>query len=67
MVMHDTIEKIPVAKYFLCGKDNVEKEVSKEEFISAERATGFYPEKGDDLATMGFTGPTGITGSIKYE
>ena len=55
------------AKYYLSHPQLGEKEVTKEEFIKAERAAGFRSKSGsmDDCATGGFTG-NGISGSIKY-
>ena len=54
-------------KYFLSHPQLGEKEVTKEEFIKAERAAGFRSNSGsmDDCATGGFSG-NGISGSIKY-
>jgi len=56
-------------KYYLRGcweKDC--KEVSKEQYIQAERAAGFYPKSGgkNDIATAGFSNGT-ITGRVEYE
>lgn len=54
-------------EYYLSHKLLGEKEVTKEEFIKAERAAGFYPKSGnpDDCATGGFGGD-GLRGSVKY-
>lgn len=54
-------------KYYLKHEEFGEKEVSKEAFIKAERAAGFYPKSGnpDDCATSGFGG-NGMSGSVKY-
>jgi len=55
-----------VNKYYL-SFHGLEKEVTKEEFIKAERQAGFYSKFGPDhLATGGFGGG-GISGSIRYE
>ena len=60
-------------KYFLSANTGIEAldkhevEVTREEFIKAERQAGFYPKGGGDhLATGGFSGG-GIRGRIKYE
>lgn len=63
--MHDVIETIPRPRYFLRDEDGVDREVSEAEFIQAERAEGFYPEKGEGVATCGFEGR--VTGTIIYE
>jgi len=53
-------------KYYLKADfQNEYQEVTKEEFIQAERAAGFRPKYGDGLATGGFLG-NGVSGSIKY-
>ena len=54
-------------KYYLSHKILGEKEVSKEEFIKAERNAGFYPKSGngDDCATGGFAA-AGINGTVRY-
>ena len=53
-------------KYYLKADFQKEaQEVTKEEFITAERAAGFRPKYGDGLATGGFSG-NGVNGSIKY-
>lgn len=54
-------------KYYLKHEEFGEKEVSKEAFIKAERAAGFYPKSGnlDDCATGGF-GSGGMSGTVKY-
>ena len=55
-----------VDKYYLKADFQKEyQEVTKEEFIQAERAAGFNPKYGDGLATGGFSG-NGVSGSIKY-
>ena len=56
------------ATYFLKHDIFGEKEVSKEDFIKAERAAGFYPKSGrpDDCATGGFGQYGGLSGYIKY-
>lgn len=70
-----TCEKIKTEKYFLytgLGPDRTEKEVTKQEFIKAERNAGFRPKLASNhpdymnvCATGGFgSGDTG--GSIKY-
>jgi len=50
--------------YFLEHPVFGSKEVTKEEWISAERAAGFHPKFGDGPATGGFSG-NGMSGSIK--
>lgn len=54
-------------KYFLSHPQLGEKEVTKEDFIKAERAAGFYPKSGnpDDCATGGFGG-NGLSGTVRY-
>ncbi|WP_391557166.1 hypothetical protein [Robertmurraya sp.] len=54
-------------KYFLSHPQFGEKEVTKEEFIKAERAAGFRPKSGRDdvCATGGFSGK-GLSGSVRY-
>ncbi len=54
-------------KYFLSHPQLGEKEVTKEEYIRAERATGFRSKSGRDdvCATGGFSG-NGISGSVRY-
>lgn len=54
-------------EYFLSHPQLGEKQVTKKEFINAERAAGFRSKSGsmDDCATGGFSG-NGISGSIKY-
>ncbi|EFU5438376.1 hypothetical protein HT774_004154 [Salmonella enterica] len=42
-------------RYFLSHPAFGEKEVTQEEFISAERAAGFYPKSGSGVATGGFS------------
>lgn len=42
-------------RYFVVVKDSVRVEITKEEFISAERHQGFRPKVGD-VATGGFSG-----------
>ena len=52
-------------KYFLKADFQSEyQEVTKEEFIAAERAAGFRPKSGDGIATSGFSG-SGVSGSIE--
>lgn len=54
-------------KYFLSHEILGEKEVTKEEFIKAERQAGFYPKSGncEDCATSGFSRGS-ISGTVKY-
>ncbi len=54
-------------EYYLSHPQLGEKEVTKEEFIKAERAAGFYPKSGNpnDCATGGFGG-NGLSGSVRY-
>lgn len=55
-----------IAKYFIEHTLFGEKEVSKEEFIKAERSAGFRSKFGpDNLATGGFSSGD-ISGTIKY-
>jgi len=56
-----------IVKYYLKHELLGEKEVSKEEFIKAERAVGFRPKSGnpDDCATGGFSG-NGLNGKVRY-
>ena len=52
-------------KYYLKADFQKEyQEVTKEEFIQAERCAGFRPKYGDGLATGGFSGG-GVSGSIR--
>lgn len=46
-----------------------EKEVTRQEYIAAERNAGFYPRNGDkeSLATGGFGTLNGISGRVKTE
>ncbi len=54
-------------KYFLKGDWEEDwKEVTKEEFINAERAAGFRPKSGDGVATGGFGG-NGVSGRVEGE
>ena len=51
-------------KYYLKADFQKDKqEVTKEEFIQAERAAGFRPKYGDGIATGGFSG-NGVSGYI---
>ena len=54
-------------EYYLSHPQLGQKEVTKEEFIRAERAAGFRSKIGRDdvCATGGFSG-NGVSGSIKY-
>lgn len=54
-------------KYYLSHPQLGEKEVTKEEFIQAERAAGFRSKSGRDdvCATGGFSG-NGISGHVRY-
>jgi hypothetical protein len=55
------------ARYYLSHSLFGEREVTREQFIAAERAAGFYPKFGqpDDLATGGFSSGD-ISGSIRH-
>lgn len=55
-------------RYFLKHGALGEREVSREEFIRAERMVGFWPKSNDPnaLATAGFSG-SGISGRIEYQ
>ncbi len=57
-----------IEKYFLKHPVLGEKEVTREEFIAAEREAGYSPKSGNpnDLATGGFGSRFGMTGSIRY-
>lgn len=54
-------------KYFISHEILGEKEVTKQEFIKAERSAGFSPKSGnpEDCATGGF-GANGIKGTVRY-
>jgi hypothetical protein len=59
-------------RYFLCaayraGKDEAWEEVTKTEFVAAERAAGFHNTMGrpDEPATGGFSGH-GVSGRVRY-
>jgi hypothetical protein len=59
-------------RYFLKVGDGPEKEVSKKEWIVAERQSGFYPKCFDPVyeipATAGFhNSQTGVSGRMEYE
>jgi hypothetical protein len=57
-------------KYFLKRFDGIEKEVTKTEYVNAERQSNFWP-KGEDkgqIATSGFSSSsTGMSGRVVYE
>lgn len=53
-------------QFFLSHPAFGEKEVTRQEFIAAERAAGFYSRTGSDLATGGFSSHGGVSGSVKY-
>ena len=63
-------------KYFLSvtlGGEKIEREVTLEEFCKAERAAGFrpkmwsgHPKYMTTVATGGFSGSGGVSGSIMY-
>lgn len=55
-------------KYFI-GQGNEYKEVSKEEYVIAEREAGFYNTLGypDEPATSAFVGLFGIRGYTEFE
>jgi hypothetical protein len=61
-----------MTSYFLSRGDRPEVEVTKEEFVSAERNAGFYNTVGepDEPATGSFSthtrGEEGISGRIQY-
>lgn len=55
-----------VKKYFLSFQ-GLEKEVTKEEWIKAERGAGFYSKFGSDHEATGGFSSGGISGSIRYE
>jgi len=40
------------------------RQVTKAQYIAAERAGGFYPKSGNDVATGGFTAANGLTGQV---
>lgn len=58
------------ARYFLRGSWSQEwSEVTKEEYVKAERGAGFRP-KGFDMgqaATAGFGSSSGVHGKVEYE
>jgi len=56
-------------QFFLSHPAFGEKEVTRQEYIQAERAAGFYPRSGDRdaLATGGFSTHGGISGRVKTE
>lgn len=60
-------------RYFLSINGSPEEEVTKEQFIKAEREAGFHPKKGlEPPATDGFSyhdsgNRRSIVGSITYE
>ncbi len=55
-------------RYFISTKSGNKREASKQEFIRYERAAGFTRKDDSDseLATGGFTGHDGISGSVNY-
>ena len=60
-------------KFFLSHPQLGEKQVTKEEYIKAERAAGFRPKMSSDdprymttIATAGFGSGSGIIGYVKY-
>lgn len=53
-------------KFFLSHPVFGEKEVTRKEFIAAERAAGFYSTTGSDVATGGFSSLGGLSGSVRY-
>jgi hypothetical protein len=55
-----------IKKYYLSFM-GMEKEVTKQEFISAERQAGFYSKFGSDHEATGGFGGGGVSGSIRYE
>lgn len=53
-------------RYWLSfGRDSEWKEVTKEEYISAERSAGFRPKFGNGIATAGFSNGS-INGEVTY-
>jgi hypothetical protein len=68
--------EILMNKYFLkvtLAGEEIEREVTKEEYCKAERAAGFRPKMATDdpgymttPATAGFSSSNGISGRIKY-
>ncbi len=57
-------------KYFLTRYDGIEKEVTKTEYVNAERGSNFRPKCEDvgQIATAGFSSSlTGISGRVVYE
>lgn len=57
-----------VARYFVTYRDHAEHEVSKEEYVSAERSSGFRSKFGpDEPATASWSSSmTGASGRIEY-
>lgn len=59
----------PKNRYFLTQ----EVEVTREQYIQAERSCGFHPKSGNGIATSGFSGTVGrgfggaeISGRVEY-
>ena len=55
-------------KYFI-KINNIEKEVTKQEFIEMEQSCGFYPKEGLEIATGGFAyckGSIDIRGRVEF-
>lgn len=61
----DLLERLGYSqRFFLSHPAFGEKEVTKEEFIAAERAAGFFPKSGSGVATGGF-GSGDILGRVE--
>ncbi len=56
-------------RYYIGVSDDSMIEVTKEQFVKAERASGFHNTNGepDELATAGFNASNGLRGSVRYE
>lgn len=58
--------RVDLNKYFLKGEWESEyTEVSKEQYIRAERQAGFYPSIPGEIATSAFSG-NGVSGCVEY-
>jgi len=57
-----------IERYFLSfdGVEGSEKEVTKEQFMKAERAAGFHSKFGDNHVATGGFGAGGIRGRVEY-
>jgi len=54
-------------RYWLQKDGSPWREVTREEFVSAEKDAGFYPKSGcGSVATNGFSSSSGIAGKVTY-